>query len=163
MLRAYTLSHTRTFKITALPSAIISMVFYGLLLLLLAMALHWISDAIHNYGHYLAAKGTGYPMIGLRFWFLLGTCIYPKDEPALPKAIHVRRALGGPLASTVLAIILGLLTYALSSQGGILWYVLVLSLIENVMIFSLGAFLPLGFTDGSTLLSLRGKPDPVRL
>jgi hypothetical protein len=102
-------------------------------------------------------------MTGLRFWFLLGTCIYPKDEPALSKVIHVRRALGGPLTSALLAIVYGVLSYVLSPQGGVLYYVMVLMLLENIMIFSLGAFLPLGFTDGSTLLSLRGKPDPVRL
>lgn len=70
-------------------------------------------------------------MIGLRFWFLLGTCIYP-DEPALPKAIHVRRM----LASAVLAIVYGVLSFVLSSQGGVLFYVMVLMLLENVMIFS---------------------------
>jgi hypothetical protein len=181
MSRAYTLSGSRNFQITATSSAVISLIIYGLLLLLagiywlrlpvpaallgslLSISLHWFSVAFHNFGHFLAAKGTGYPMIGLRFWFLLGTCIYPPDEPALPKAIHVRRALGGPLASAGLAILLGVLSYATSMQGGVLWYVFTLMLLENIMIFSLGAFLPLGFTDGSTLLSLRGKPDPVRL
>ncbi len=181
MLRTYTLSQTRNFQITVVPSAVISLALYGLLLLLagiyllnlpvatalfgslLAVVLHSFSVAFHNYGHYLSAKSTGYPMIGLRFWFLLGTCIYPDDEPALPKAIHVRRALAGPIASAVLAIVYGVLSFVLSSQGGVLFYVMVLMLLENVMIFSLGAFLPLGFTDGSTLLSLRGKPDPVRM
>jgi hypothetical protein len=81
--------------------------------------------------------------------------LYPSDEPALPKAIHIRRALGGPLASAGLAVLFAVLSYATSMQTGVLWYMFTLMLLENTMILSLGAFLPLGFTDGSTLLSAR--------
>jgi hypothetical protein len=40
----------------------------------------------------------------------------------------------------------------LSAAGGVAFYVAAFFALDNLLVFTLGAFLPLGFTDGSTLL-----------
>ena len=70
----------------------------------LATLLHWFNEFWHNLGHAQAAKRTGYPMSGVCFVGPLGSSLYPPDEPTLPPHIHVRRALGGPIASGILAL-----------------------------------------------------------
>ncbi len=62
----------------------------------LATAAHWILDVIHQLGYAWAASHAGYPMIGIRRWWVLSICLYPNNEPELPKRIHMQRALGGP-------------------------------------------------------------------
>ncbi|HEY7356275.1 MAG TPA: hypothetical protein VH590_07405 [Ktedonobacterales bacterium] len=126
---------------------------------LLAVALHYFSDTVHQLGHAWAARRTGHPMIGIQFWWVLSASLYPPDEPALPAAVHIRRALGGPTASLALTVIAGgiALALALAATGGVLWYVALLFWLDNLLVLTLGAFLPLGFTDGSTLLRWRGK------
>ncbi len=138
-----------TFLRIPLPQAIIA----GLV----AALLHWCSETVHQLGHAWAARRTGYPMIGIRFWGLLSTSLYPPDEPALPAAIHIRRALGGLPASLSLALVAAALALALRPAGGPAWWVAVFFFLENLLVFGLGALLPLGFTDGSTLLQWRGK------
>ena len=119
---------------------------------LAAVILHWFSEIWHQYGHARAARRTGYPMTGIRLWFLLGTSLYPTDEPELPAKIHIRRALGGPLASFVLSLASAVIALALWPADGVLFYVALFWLLENVFVFTIGAFIPLGFNDGSTLL-----------
>ena len=58
-------------------------------------------------GHARAAEQVGYPMEGVHLWGVLGTSVYPTDEPELPAEVHVERALGGPKASAVLAVAAG--------------------------------------------------------
>ena len=70
---------------------------------LAALILHWFSEFVHQLGHAVAARGTGHPMVGIRFWGLLSTALYPADEPPLPADVHIRRALGGPIASLILS------------------------------------------------------------
>ncbi len=118
---------------------------------LLGMGLFWLADILHNLGHAIAARRTGHPMIGIRLGFLLffGTCIYPRGEGTLPGAVHMRRALGGPILSTALGLVdiaLGLLI-----GGTVGAWVLGFGLL-NLLWYGLGSLLPLGFTDGSTLL-----------
>lgn len=120
----------------------------------LVLALHWASDIWHQLGHAWAARRTGHPMIGVRLWLLLSTARYPTGEPPLPAAVHAQRALGGPLASLVLTLIAGALALALLPLAGAFRWVLVFFFLDNLLILTLGAFLPLGFTDGSTLLRL---------
>jgi hypothetical protein len=126
---------------------------------LLAAALQILSETLHQLGHARAARQSGHPMSGIRFWGLLASSLYPTDEPALPAAIHIRRALGGPTISALVtilaAIILLVLEYAGASGG--LWWVAVYFFVVNLLVFALGSFLPLGFTDGSTLLYWRRK------
>jgi hypothetical protein len=119
---------------------------------LVGVALHYVSAAVHQFGHAWAARRTGRPMIGVQFWWLLSSSLYPPDEPALPAAIHIRRAMGGPLASLVLTLISGASALALAGTGGVVWDVALFVLLDNLLVFLLGSFLPLGFTDGSTLL-----------
>ena len=63
---------------------------------LLAAALHFIAEMWHQLGHARAAEESGYPMEGVHLWGVLGTSMYPDDEPELPAEVHVARALGGP-------------------------------------------------------------------
>lgn len=121
---------------------------------LLAMVLHYASDAAHQLGHAFAAKRTGYPMTGIRFWFVLSTALYPPAEPPLPGRIHIRRALGGPPVSLVLGVMFGLLG-ALTT--GLIGWVSIFLALDNLLVLGLGAFMPLGFTDGSTLLKWWNK------
>jgi hypothetical protein len=118
---------------------------------LAVLILHWFSELVHQFGHAVAARKTGYPMTGIRFWGLLSTALYPDDEPALPAELHVRRALGGPIASLVLTFIAWLLMTAARGDDGPLWWIAVFFFAENLIVFTLQAFIPLGFNDGSTL------------
>jgi hypothetical protein len=115
--------------------------------------LHYLSELWHQAGHARAAEQTGYPMEGVHLWGVLGTSIYPADEPELPGEVHVRRALGGPKASAVLAVAGWLLALATWPVRGIAFMIAALFALENTLIFSLGAFIPLPFmeTDGETL------------
>lgn len=83
---------------------------------------------------------------------LLAASRYPSDEPELPAEIHIRRALGGPIASLVVSLLSGFAALALQPVGGALLMVTMFWFLDNVFVFFLGSLLPLGFTDGSTLL-----------
>ncbi len=126
---------------------------------LAAVALHWLSETLHQLGHARAARQTGHPMIGIRYWGVLSTSIYPSDEPALVAELHIQRALGGPLMSSnvVIAAAVILFVLRLGSTTGAVWWLAIFFLLDNLLVFTLGALLPLGFTDGSTLLHWRGK------
>lgn len=123
--------------------------------LLLGAALvlmHHLGEVVHNLGHALAARRSGFPMCGVRLWGL-GTSVYPEDEPTLPPRIHIQRALGGPLLSTLF----GLLLLALASaSSGAAQIFLLLAGLENVLIFGPGALTPLHLgsfeSDGATIL-----------
>ncbi len=119
---------------------------------LAATLLHVASEIHHNLGHAAAARYTGHPMIGIRFVGPLGQSVYPKNEPPLPGSVHIQRALGGPAASALLTLMAGLVLLALNPGLGAVWYVAYFLFLDNLLVFTLGAFLPLGFTDGSTLL-----------
>jgi hypothetical protein len=126
---------------------------------LAAVVLHWVAAFAHQLGHAWAARRTGYPMSGIRFGAmgLLGTSQYPSDEPALPAAIHIQRALGGPSGSLFVSIVAALLALAIRNSGELLWVLAVFFFLDNFLVFTLGSLLPLGFTDGSTLVQWWGK------
>lgn len=124
---------------------------------LVAVLLHWASELAHQLGHATAARATGHPMTGVRLWWLLGMSRYPRDEGSLPAAVHIRRALGGPAASLLLTLAAAGVALALRPAGGAAWWVALFWALENLLVFTLGAFVPLGFTDGSTLLRWWGK------
>src|SRR5512138_601343 len=89
-------------EVTAAPSAVVwavlmaaglSAVSYYLLHLpiisaiaagITATVLHYDSELFHQQGHASAARRTGYPMIGMRYWTLFSKSIYPPGEPELP-------------------------------------------------------------------------------
>ena len=126
---------------------------------LIAVVLHWVSGIAHQFGHAWAARRTGYPMTGIRLgtWGLLGTSLYPPAEPALPAAIHIRRAWGGPAGSLLFSLVAAVAALIVRNASSMLWWVGVFFFLDNFLVFELGAFLPLGFTDGSTLLHWWGK------
>lgn len=157
-------------KILVKPSAFVSMFLVWLLFSLigrkwfklkteqallggfLATLLHWFGEIWHNAGHAQAARQTGYPMSGICFAGPLASSLYPPAEPTLPPHIHIRRALGGPIASGLLTVFSGLLALAAQFVGGVPFMVATLAFLDNLLVYTLGALLPLGFTDGSTLL-----------
>jgi len=124
---------------------------------LLLVALHWGSILTHHLGHAIAARRTGYPMTGVQLWGLLGRSLYPAAEPALPGQVHIRRALGGPIASTLLGLAAAVLTFLLRPAAGLIWWLALFVTLDNLVILGPGAFLPLGFTDGSTILHWWGR------
>lgn len=120
--------------------------------------LHWLSEFLHHLGHAGAARRTGYPMRGVKFVHVLALSQYPKDEPPLSGKIHIRRALGGPLMSGVVTIVAFLILLVAQNGGGLVYWIALWFFLDNLLVFFLGAFLPLRFTDGSTILQWWGKP-----
>ncbi len=120
----------------------------------LAVILHYVSVLAHQFGHAWAAEQTGHPMSGIRLgtFGLLSTSIYPKDEPPLPAAIHIRRALGGAIGSVAFTLVAAATALALREINPALGWVGVFFVFDTFVVLGLGALLPLGFTDGSTLL-----------
>ena len=125
----------------------------------IAMLLYWVADIVHNLSHAMAARQTGYPMHGIHFGLLgiFGVTVYPDDEPELAAAVHMRRAIGGPIGSMICAVIFGAIAFALRADGGLLWLLIAFFAWTNLVVFTLGALMPLGFTDGSTLLHYWNK------
>jgi Zn-dependent protease len=121
---------------------------------LIAALLYWLSEIVHQLGHAYAAHRTGYPMVGIHLgkYLFFGASLYPENEEPLPAKIHIRRALGGPIASLAFTLVTGVVALILYPGEGILWWILLYVCIINFFVFTIGPFLPLGFTDGSTLL-----------
>ena len=119
---------------------------------MLATLVQYGSELWHQLSHALAARRTGHPMSGIRFGGLLAASLYPSDEGELPPAVHIRRAAGGPLGSLALAVLAGLLALALRSRGGLIWWLAVFAALDNLLVFTLGALLPLRFIDGGSIL-----------
>ncbi len=118
----------------------------------LGSILHFLATIWHHWGHSRAAAITGFPMYGLRFWGVLATSVYPDDEPPLAATIHIQRAVGGPIASAALAAVAGLLAL-LTRPLSRFWHLLASFFFwDNLLVFTLGALTPLGFTDGHTIL-----------
>jgi hypothetical protein len=124
---------------------------------LVATLLHWTSVLLHHLGHFIASRRAGYPMSGLELGMfgILARDLYPADEPELLPAIHIRRALGGPIISGLLSVIFFLLLPLWSGNWYWLgWFIL----LENLFLFTLQVFVPLSFNDGGTILkNLRRK------
>jgi hypothetical protein len=125
----------------------------ALLLALAAVVLHWAGETLHQLGHAFAARSSGHPMVGIHFWGVLSSSRYPPDEPPLPRSVHVRRALGGPIFSLIITL-LAIIPLLLLRAGTWAWWLALFFFLDNLLVFTIGAFLPLGFTDGSTLLNL---------
>lgn len=175
MFKTYTLGNVGGLQLSARPIVLIGTLILWMLLTfafsayfspplaliggLASSLLYWVGDILHNAGHAIAARRTGHPMKGILFgvMWVLGASIYPKDEGKLPASVHVRRALGGPISSLIASVVSGLLAWALSSTGGLVYGIVLTFFLMNLLIFTVGSLLPLGFTDGSTLLKYWGK------
>ncbi len=118
---------------------------------------HWDAIFTHHLGHALAARTTGYPMSGVDFRGPLGVSRYPDDEPPLNAATHRHRALGGPLLSAASGVMFGILALALRRRGGVPYRVAQFLCFDNLGVIAVGSLVPLGPTDGGTLLRLRGQ------
>lgn len=125
-----------------------------------ATLLYWLSDVIHQLGHAYAARQTGYPMTGIRLgtFLIFSTSLYPEDEPPLPAPIHIRRALGGPVGSLLFGILAGIVALLTGPLAGLLWWLALFLFVVNAIWFAIGALIPMGFTDGSTLLHWWRRP-----
>lgn len=116
----------------------------------IAVLVHWASEITHQLGHAWAARRTGYPMQGIRLWGALSASIYPNDEGELPARVHTLWSLLAGLAAGIVA--------ALAfPAGGLARYLSLSAFGDYLGVLALGAFAPLGFTGGSTLLRRRGK------
>jgi len=125
----------------------------GCLSSLLMFASAW----LHQWGHARAARRAGYPMLGLHFFSLFSASQYPADEPALPAAIHIRRALGGFWVNGLIGLVFAPLAFYLWPRGGVLAWLTALGAVYNFFVLGLGALVPIDlpgvFTDdGGTLL-----------
>ena len=128
----------------------------------LATLLHWIGELLHQLGHAFFAWRTGHPMIGIRFWGFLSSSLYPANEPPLPASVHIKRALGGPRVSLWISVVALLVAMVMFKQDNTYWWVAALFFLDDLFIFTLGSFVPLGFTDGSTLLRYwKHRKDPT--
>lgn len=116
-----------------------------------------LSEWLHQMGHARAARATGYPMRGIRYIFAgLSICEYPPDEPALPDAVHIRRALGGFWINVIIGGLLAPYAFFAWVRGDVLGWVLAFTAVLNFFVLGLGALLPIDipsvFTlDGGTL------------
>lgn len=123
----------------------------------LLVLLHYGLGFVHQFGHALAAAQTGHEMTGFHYWLLLTRSIYPYDERPLPANVHIRRARGGPIASGIASGVLGLLTLLMIPLGGLTLMIVGFLFLDNLLLFTLGALLPLPFTDGGTFKYWRDK------
>lgn len=132
---------------------------------LICTDLHWLGDILHQSGHALAAKSTGYPQKRWIIQHILLTTLYPKDEPLLSPAVHIRRALGGAPVSLLIAAVAGYFAFVTPPASPFWLFILQFIFWENLLLYGLGALLPanlltrIGFdTDGDTLYKLwRGR------
>jgi hypothetical protein len=121
------------------------------------VALHILSEILHNVGHAVAARRTGYPMTGLRMWGIFGTSVYPEDEGQLPARVHIRRAVGGPVGSATAAAATGVMAAATAVVLPRFTWIPLLFFLDNLLVFFLGNFVPVGFNDASTFLHWRKR------
>jgi len=121
----------------------------------LLVLLHWLAETWHNYGHFVAARNTGFPMVGVRLgtaMLVFGTSVYPDEEQPLSAAVHIRRALGGPIGNAFLGAVGVVAILAMAASRSHFTWVAIVFTLENWVVFVVGNCLPLGFNDGSTLL-----------
>lgn len=129
----------------------------------LALAgIHFTTAAVHQVGHAIAARSTGYPMSAVRFgrWLVLATSIYPDDEPQLDSGLHIRRAIGGPIGSLTFAALCLVTTLVLRRGSPVPAALAALAGADSLIVFTLGSLVPLGFTDMSSVLYYRSRKRP---
>lgn len=129
--------------------------------LLCAVAHFFVNDVIHQIGHITASRRTGHPQTGVIFFYIFAGSIYPKDEPELPPQVHIRRALGGPIANLVWTIVLGFVWLAVRDAGAPVQFVAGFAFFDSLLFYTLGALAPLKIgrfmTDGATIVTQRRR------
>jgi hypothetical protein len=133
----------------------------GLLSTLIFLVCEW----LHQFGHSLAARMVGHPMVGIRFFNLFSAGVYPLNEPQLLAQTHVRRALGGFWINVVIGLLLLPVALKLWPHGreilppavSLVAWLAGYGMFINLVVLGLGALLPLkipggGLNDGGTLL-----------
>lgn len=116
---------------------------------LLATLGYYFWGLMHHVGHYLAGLYAGYPLVGIHAFAVLARDQYPVSEPTLSANIHLRRAIGGPTASILAAAVC--LFISSIAPGGILWFTFMSGFWFNLLIFTLGALMPLPGLDGGVI------------
>lgn len=125
----------------------------------LSSVLMFLSDWLHQLGHARAARRTGYPMVGIHFTSPFSISVYPRDEPSLSPAVHMRRALGGFWVNLLIGLLLAPAAIYLWPRGGLVAWLTAFTSAFNFFVIGLGSLLPIDipgvFTvDGGTLLRL---------
>ena len=131
---------------------------------LLSSLLFFFSEWLHQLGHALVAWLVGYPMVGIHYFSIFSSSLYP-PEPPLPPATHIRRALGGFWVNVILGLLLLPVAQYLWPRGremlpdmvSLLAWLAGFGVVTNLVVLGLGALVPLkfpgaGLTDGGTLL-----------
>ncbi|MCA9915235.1 MAG: hypothetical protein KC496_17900 [Anaerolineae bacterium] len=124
---------------------------------ILATLLHWLGDLVHQYGHAMMAKRVGHPMRGLILAWVLVFSHYPRNEPEIAPELHMQRAIGGPIASAIVAAVAGLLALWMVPMGGMAAFLAWFFLLENLVVFAIGGlfppvYLPFFCNDGGSIL-----------
>lgn len=131
----------------------------GVLFGVAAAFFHFASGILHHLGHALFARATGYPMqaVELGRMFILAVSRYPDGEPELPGRVHIRRAIGGPVMSFAISLLLGVATLTFEDRNSLVFWLSRFVFWDNLLVYGLGVLLPLGFTDMSTIVRWWGK------
>src|SRR5690606_27358549 len=106
----------------------------------------------------------GHPSTGVVLWWLLGSTRYPATEGKLLPQVHIRRALGGPIASAIFALFVTIISFVwLRRLSEATDFLAVWLMLDNWLVFTIGALFPplnIGIfsNDGGTIWnSLRNK------
>lgn len=122
----------------------------------------FVSEWLHQMGHAVAARRTGYPMHAMHFRSVLAVSEYPAEEPELPAALHIRRALGGFWVNLLIGLFLAPYAFFAGFGGGGAAWAVGFATFYNLVVLGLGALVPIDLpgtltTDGATLLRYWGK------
>ncbi len=123
---------------------------------LVCVGVMFVSEWLHQAGHGLAARRTGYPMTGMTFFSVLARSEYPADEPRLPARLHIRRALGGFWVNLLVGAILAGVWWSGADLGPVGQWGVGFGAVYNFFVLGLGALIPLDIpqvltTDGGTI------------
>ena len=105
-------------------------------------AYHALAQFVHQLGHALAARATGYPMAGVRYEYGFAYSEYPPDEPSLSDGIHIWRSLGG-VGGTAATLVLAALLWrrrGWAASGNTRWLLACL-LLDSALLFVASAVL----------------------
>jgi len=116
-------------------------------LVLASIALWPTSELIHTAGHIISARQAGAPMDEVRWSILAGT-LY-RDNDVTPRQ-HIGRAIGGPIASGVVALLWWLAWRSLGKT--LLGRVALAACLQNAFL-ALGSLLPLPWVDGGVIVA----------